>query len=461
MSRLKTVSFSSSTTWVAPAGVTRVLVQMGYPNTDSGYKASIYKDIAVGGSNAFGLRTSDGSAWAWGSGTNGVLGQNTNVTNSSSPVSVVGGISFSSLIASGSTVNLLGGGIQGSDGSAWMWGTGTFGQLGNNGTVSLSSPVSVLGGISFTKLVCNTHVLGIRGSDGSIWGWGNNAVGQLGDNTIAQRQSPVSVVGGISFVDISAGGSHSAGIRGSDGSLWTWGSNTAGQLGNSTITNASSPVSVVGGHSFVDVSCANNTTFALKADGTLWAWGSNTSFAFADGGPQVGNDRSSPVQVTSNIAFLPPQVAGDHFSFIDTSGNLVTWGVNTNGALGAGYLVGQSSPISVTGRSWSKVGVGNLFTIGLSEGLAFGWGSNSVGQLGNKTLTNAIIPVLTYPIAASPSLVSGVGSERESQKCVLVDVTPGTSYSISITTAAAGLSYASFSSLVYNPGSIVTISWNE
>jgi len=134
----------------------------------------------------------------------------------------------------------------------------------------------------------------LKSSDGSVWAWGTNANGSAGDNTAAARSSPVSVVGGHSFNVIAAGTDTSFALKSSDGSLWSWGLNTNDQLGDGTIINRSSPVSVIGGHSFIKVAGSGTSTYALKADGSVWAWGKRTSGGL---GNNTANSIRSPEQV--------------------------------------------------------------------------------------------------------------------------------------------------------------------
>ena len=131
-------------------------------------------------------------------------------------------------------------------------------------------------------------------ANGEVWCWGRATVGQLGDNTQINKSSPVSVVGAHSFVAISAGGLHSAGLK-ANGEVWCWGSSTTyGQLGDNTATNKSSPVSVVGAHSFVAISLGLFHSAGLKANGEVWCWG---DAGYGQLGDNALTDKSSPVLV--------------------------------------------------------------------------------------------------------------------------------------------------------------------
>ena len=185
----------------------------------------------------------EGFSYSWGQGSFGKLGDNS-TTNKSSPITITGGFSDWCNVSAGYDHSL---GIT-YNGSAWAWGLGSAGRLGDNTTVSSSSPVSVVGGFTDWRQLSagGAHSLGVRQS-GTLYAWGNGGDGRLGDNTANTRSSPVSVVGGFTdWCQVSAGWAHSLGLR-QNGSAWAWGCNAIGQLGDNSTVSRSSPVSVVGG----------------------------------------------------------------------------------------------------------------------------------------------------------------------------------------------------------------------
>jgi alpha-tubulin suppressor-like RCC1 family protein len=141
-------------------------------------------------------------------------------------------------------------------------------------------------------------------SDGSVWTWGEGGGGRLGNNASTNRSSPVSVVGGHSFVEVSAVANHYAALK-ADGTIWAWGNNGSGQLGQNSVASRSSPISVVGDHSFTGVMAAVSSTFAVKADGSVWAWGANGDGRLGDG---TITNRSSPVQILGSTLALPRSI---------------------------------------------------------------------------------------------------------------------------------------------------------
>jgi alpha-tubulin suppressor-like RCC1 family protein len=251
--------------------------------------------VSSGGGHSLGVRT-DGTAWGWGSNGVGVLGDGTTVSKSS-PVSVIGGFTDWCQVSSGGGHSL---GVR-CDGTAWAWGNNGSGRLGDGATTNRSSPVSVVGGFTDWCQVSagDSHSLGVR-CDGTAWAWGAGVSGRLGDGATTNRSSPVSVVGGFTdWCQVSGSSSHSLGVR-TDGTAWAWGCNGSGRLGDGTTVNRSSPVSVIGGFAdWCQVSAGDSHSLGVRTDGTAWAWGCNGVGRLGDG---TTVNRSSPVSVIGGFA---------------------------------------------------------------------------------------------------------------------------------------------------------------
>jgi len=207
-----------------------------------------------------------GNTYSWGSSSGGKLGDGTTVAKSS-PVSVVGGFSDWCQVSAGSDHSL---GVR-TNGTAWAWGCGDIGRLGDGTTVNKSSPVSVVGGFTdwFQVSAGCCHSLGVR-TNGTAWAWGTSLSGQLGDGTTVSKSSPVSVVGGFTdWCQVSASPlSHSLGVR-TNGTAWAWGSSSEGRLGDGTTVSKSSPVSVVGGFTdWCQVSAGLRFSLGVRTNGT-------------------------------------------------------------------------------------------------------------------------------------------------------------------------------------------------
>ena len=333
-------------------------------------------------------------AWAWGSNANGRLGDGTTVSTSS-PVSVVGGFTDWVQISAGNAHTAA---IR-TNGTAWAWGSNANGRLGDGTTTSRSSPVLVVGGFTDWVQISagnagNSHTAAIR-ANGTAWCWGSTDWGKLGDNTSITRSSPVSVVGGFTdWTQISAGTDHTAAVR-ANGTAWCWGRNYTGRLGDGGTTNQSSPVSVVGGFTnWVQISAGKYHTAAVRANGTAWAWGSNTFGWLGDGGT---TNRSSPVSVVGGFTdWTQISAGGSHTAAIRANGTAWAWGVNAGGILGIGNTSNRSSPVSVVGgfTDWVQISAGNAHNAAVrANGQAWAWGYNNIGQLGDGTTTNRSSPV--------------------------------------------------------------------
>jgi alpha-tubulin suppressor-like RCC1 family protein len=310
--------------------------------------------------HALGITTS-GVTYAWGKNTSGQLGDNTAVSKLS-PVTVVGGITNWSQVSAGMYWSL---GLT-SSGIAYAWGSNGNGRLGDNTTTQRSSPVTVVGGLTTWSNISASvrdHSLGI--ANGIAYGWGINGSGQLGDNTTTQRSSPVTVVGGITtWSQLSGGALHSIG-RTSTGIAYAWGYGYQGQLGNNARTDRSSPVTVVGGiTSWSQISAGGKTNtgqahnLGLTSTGIAYAWGYS-------GAGQIGDNtataRSSPVTVVGGITNWIELSAGSEHSLGRTStGIAYAWGSNGNGRLGDNTTTQRSSPVIVVGgiTGWSQVDAG-------------------------------------------------------------------------------------------------------
>ena len=245
------------------------------------------------------------------------------------------------------------------DGTLWQWGWNEKGNLGLNNTTDYSSPVQVPGSTWPTSTVegaTGENTTGMIKTDGTLWTWGNNEVGGLGHNNTTDYSSPKQVPG-TTWSQISMGNENTAAIK-TDGTLWTWGSNEQGVLGQNALVSLhrSSPTQIPG-TTWSKSTIGDRVCFALKTDGTLWAWGDNGDGSLGQ------NDvvkQSSPVQIPgtdwSDIA--PIIGTGKIGMATKTDGTLWMWGDNGGGETGANNLTKYSSPIQVTGSPWTPLSVG-------------------------------------------------------------------------------------------------------
>ena len=213
--------------------------------------------------------------WVWGNGGNVQLGNNS-TTNRSTPVTTsAGGTNWKQVRAGYRHTAAIK-----TDGTLWVWGEGGNGRLGTNAVTDKSTPVTTFaGGTNWKQVSSGNALTAAIKTDGTLWIWGLANLGRLGNGiTTGNRATPVTTfAGGTNWKQVSGGGSHCAAIK-TDGTLWTWGNGGNAQLGNNSTTNVSTPVTTfAGGTNWKQVSAGYRHTAAIKTDGTLWTWGLGTS----------------------------------------------------------------------------------------------------------------------------------------------------------------------------------------
>jgi alpha-tubulin suppressor-like RCC1 family protein len=341
--------------------------------------------------NLFYIAPEGAIAYAWGSATSGMLGDGTTV-GKSSPVTVVGGITTWSQIAAGDRWGL---GLT-SAGIAYAWGYGRFGRLGTNSTTDISSPATVAGITTWTQIAAGTtHGLGVT-SAGIAYGWGYNGRGQVGNGTTSDRSSPVTVVGGITnWSQLSGGATHSLGLT-SAGIAYAWGYAAFGRLGDGTTVGKSSPVTVVGGiTTWSQLVAGGYHSLGRTSAGIAYAWGRADFGQLGSGGT---TSVSSPVTVIGGITTWSQLSSRSFGSLALTSAGIAyEWGSNQYGQLGDNTTVSKSSPVTVVGgiTNWSQLTGGHdnrSFGV-TSSGIAYAWGGGVNGGLGTNNTSNRSSPV--------------------------------------------------------------------
>jgi alpha-tubulin suppressor-like RCC1 family protein len=347
--------------------------------------------------------------WTWGCNGYGVLGDGTSIDRCS-PVTTSGGGTNWCRVSGGTQFV---GAIK-TDGTLWAWGRNSSGRLGDGSTTNRSSPVTTSGGgTTWCQVSAGAnHATAIK-TDGTLWTWGSNGQGALGTNNTTSRSSPGTTIdGATTWCQVSAGNSVTSGIK-IDGTLWTWGCNSSGRLGDGTTIDRSSPVTTAGGGTdWCQVSTKQETVAAVKTDGTLWTWGCNNTGQLGDGSTI---SRSSPgttagagtnwCQVASSINFM---------AAVKTDGTLWTWGCAGSGALGDGTTINRSSPGTTAGAgtNWCHVGRGAYRAVGAikTDGTLWTWGYGRCGQTADGTASFRSSPATTVGNISNWSQVDGSGT---------------------------------------------------
>lgn len=365
--------------------------------------------IAAGFYHAMALRA-DGTVWAWGYNGYGQLGQGgSDSANRNLPVQV-GALSGVGSIACGGYTSYA---ITRPNSALYAWGYNASGQVGNGATLpgaNVFSPVSVL---STVRKVTGggLHALAIR-LDGTLYGWGDNGYGQVGDNTSTNRSSPVAVTGVTDkYIDIAAGCWHSIALR-TNGSVYTWGNDSKGQLGNGATGSVSQPTA--NGNAAWRVSAGYEHSLiywfygqTYYAGDLTYGQGLTAGSTVNDYFQYIGSHYTRPQAVVSG--------QGQHVALVKTSGTILTWGHNSDGQLGNGAISsGTTNTEQSINPRWTldrfiQVVAGDQHSAALrADGTVWTWGADYDGQLGNDALAvSSSVPVQVTSLSDVIELAAG------------------------------------------------------
>lgn len=237
------------------------------------------------------------------------------------------------------------------------------------------------------------HCIGIK-TDGTLWTWGSNGSGELGNGGDWDSWSPSQVGTETSWSKVATGRSstHNLAIK-DDGTLWAWGYNFDGQCGNNPGVDILAPLQVGTDNDWIEVACGMFFSLAIKTDGTLWGWGSNAFGQMAN--PNTFSDVLVPTLMSSQSNWAQITAGDSHMLVLTIDGDLYACGFNFQGSLGNGNNDNQTSLIQIaTGQTWTSIAAGDTHSLAIrSDNSLWAWGSNGDGQLGLGDYTYYNTPV--------------------------------------------------------------------
>ncbi len=359
-----------------------------------------------------------GTGLAWGNNSDGELGDGT-TTGSSTPVAVdLPADTTITAIAAGTAYGLA----LTSTGTVLAWGDNSAGQLGDGTTTDSSTPVAV-------NLPADTTITAVAAGDrhslaltstGTMLAWGENFIGQLGDGTTTRRSTPVAVnlPTGTTITAMAAGHRHNLALT-STGTVLAWGDNSAGQLGDGTTTDSSTPIAVdlPTGTTITTVATGAYHSLALTSADTMLAWGYNIFGQLGDG---TTTDRSTPIAVDLPTGTTITTVSGGdrHTLAVTSADTMLAWGHNNFGQLGDGTTTDRSTPIAVnlpTGTTITTASAGAFHSLAVtSTGTMLGWGYNALGQVGDGTTATRRRTPVAVDLPADTTITAAAAGNRHS-----------------------------------------------
>ncbi|WP_223635057.1 MopE-related protein [Corallococcus sp. EGB] len=251
------------------------------------------------------------------------------------------------------------------DGTVMAWGDNLYGQLGlGNRAPPVSSPQQVPGLTNVVAVAAGEfHSLALT-RDGTVWAWGRNDSGQLGDGTRDLRVAPVRVPGLTGVMALAATSDRSLALR-ADGTVWRLDSPAIGAL----------PSRVPGLTGVAAIAATASSDLALKADGTLWAWGRDLT-------------KAPPQQLTGIATVVTLATGGDHALALKQDGTVWAWGANSSGQLGDGTTTERKQPVQLPGLTdVASLAAGSEHSLAVKkDGSVWGWGFNADGLIDDSSM---------------------------------------------------------------------------
>jgi alpha-tubulin suppressor-like RCC1 family protein/Ca2+-binding RTX toxin-like protein len=252
----------------------------------------------------------------------------------------------------------------------------------------------------------SAHAMALK-NVGTVWTWGLNDYGQLGNGTTTDNPLPLQVNGLSGIVALAAGENHNLVLM-SDGTVWAWGLNDYGQLGDGTTTNRSTPVEIGNLTGITALAAGSSHSLSIKSDETVWAWGKNENGQLGNGTTTAS---AAPVQAGTLTGITAIAAGAEHSMALAGDGTVWAWGSDAYGQLGDGGTTNQSAPVQVSGLTGiTKIVAGTSHSLALkNDGTVWTWGLNASGQLGDGTTTNRSTPVQATGLTGITAIAAGSG----------------------------------------------------
>lgn len=287
--------------------------------------------ISIQNLSAYAIKK-DKSLWSWGNDCREVLGNGDGINISSTPDKILDDVKF---VATGHGLHMLA--IK-EDNTLWGWGQNDYGEVGNGKTVDVGSPVKVMSGVIYAAVGYGSSA--VIKEDHSLWMWGNNDHGELGNGTETDEKKPFKVMEDVKMVIC---GFHRTVALKLDGTVWAWGQNDHGEIGDGSMQERHKPVKVKNLKNIIEISTkAEGHMLALKKGGTVYAWGNNEDGEIGNGSKA---ERLTPVKVLTNVKAIETNEACSYA--IKKDNTLWAWGYNASGQLGTGSTRSYSKPTKV------------------------------------------------------------------------------------------------------------------
>lgn len=367
--------------------------------------------VSMSEKNTFAVK-SDGSLWTWGYNFKGSLGTSDDQPRTR-PTKVMDGVAKAYAIGSGGTAIKK-------DGTLWRWGNGSDYQIGDGTYGTSIRPVKVLDNVA--QIASNGSTFAALKRDGTVWTWGSNLDGLLGAGNEDRRfhqSRPVQIASGVSQLVEDWG--FNAGFIKDDGTLWMWGRGVTGSLGDGTSQMRTAPVKVLDDVKQVSISSHTSTagfTLAVKKDGSLWSWGYNVNGELGNGNMGWGAQRNRPGKIMDGVVQV---FAGDCDSTdsdpgasiaLKADGSVWTWGGDAYGMIGNGSksyeaFQNKATPVKIMAGVSAVYAKGFDAAVIKSDGSLWAWGDSWFHADGASAIIDAPLKVLAGGGTTNPTPSTG------------------------------------------------------